>query len=188
MTFKEYWEEIYDTNDKFNQLIGLFWQEYAHMGTWQFWVVAGLFLAPLVLLYFTVDRRRIFEIFFFGYTVHIFWGYTDIFLGRSNYFIHTYFLAPMLPFALNMTASFLPVSFLLLYQYCTNHNKNFYIYAAILSAVFSFLLVTIEVQLGLAELRKGIRMYHIFIIDIIIVYFAYGFTRLCVKLRNQAME
>lgn len=109
-------------------------------------------IAPLIVLYFTVDQKRILQLFFFKYTVHMLWTYNDTGL---KYFVHTYFLKPILPNVINMTASALPVSFLLLYQYCMNKNKNFYLYTLGLSAVFSFGFATVESYMGLAEMRKG---------------------------------
>ncbi|ABO67013.1 hypothetical protein GTNG_1649 [Geobacillus thermodenitrificans NG80-2] len=133
--------------------------------------------------FFTVDRKRIFEIFFFGYTIHILWTYTYIALENAMYLSPRYFLTPFLPFALNITASVLPVVFLLLYQYCTNHNKNFYLYTILLSAIFAFGLASLEQWLGLLELHGGLRKFHLFLIDLIIVFITYGATRLLVRIQ-----
>jgi len=182
MEYREYWDQIYEKSEEFNSLISSYWNDYSNIGTWQFWVVVSLLVLPLILLYFTVDRKRIFELFFYGYTVHILWAYVDIALERYNYFVHTYFLTPSFPYALNLTASFLPVGFLLLYQYCSNKNKNFYFYVLILSAVFSFGFATIEVLLGMSEFNKGMNQFYVFLIDVVIAYIAYWFTKFVKKL------
>lgn len=181
MEYRDYWNQIYEKSEELNSLISSYWNEYSHMGTWQFWTVVFLLVAPLVLLYFTVDRKRMFEVFFFGYTVHIFWTYIDIVLERYGYFVHTYFLLPVLPFALNMTASALPVGFLLLYQYCTNNNKNFYLYSLALSLVFAFVFTAIERYFGLLEFNKGMTQFYVLLIDLAIVYISYWFTVLIRK-------
>jgi len=77
----------------------------------------------------------------------------------------------------------LPVGFLLLYQYCTNHNKNFYLYTILLSAIFAFGLASLEQWLGLLELHGGLRKFHLFLIDLIIVFITYGATRLLVRIQ-----
>ncbi|WP_100405541.1 hypothetical protein [Bacillus solitudinis] len=181
MNYQEYWTKINMKSDEINTLVTSYWNDYSHMGTWQFWLVASLTVAPLVLLYFTLDRSRMFEIFFFGYTVHMLWTYISIPLERYGYFVHTYFLTPLLPFALNITASALPVGFLLLYQYCTNSNKNFYLYVLLLSALFAFGFATIENYLGLVEIRKGMNQFYIFLIDVGVAYIAFWFTKLMLK-------
>ena len=155
MEYKEYWSQIHKESEEFNSIISSYWNEYSHIGTWQFWVIVSLLIIPLILLYFTVDRKRIFEIFFFGYTVHILWTYVDIPLERYGYLVHTYFISPAFPFAINMSASALPVGFLLLYQYCTNHNKNFYMYTLLLSAFFAFVISSIEQVFGYWNSEKG---------------------------------
>ncbi|MDQ0300388.1 hypothetical protein J2S78_002835 [Salibacterium salarium] len=183
MEYKEYWMQIYEKSEELNSLTSSYWNDYSNIWTWQFWVVVFLLVFPLILLYFIVDRKRVFELFFFGYTVHVLWTYTDIILEGFRYFVHTYFLTPLLPLALNMTASALPVGFLLLYQYCTNNEKNFYLYTLLLSGVFAFGFATIEEYLGLLEFEKGMNQLYIFLIDIAIAYIAYWGTKLILKFR-----
>jgi hypothetical protein len=178
MSFEEYWNRLYEAGDELNSIFHSYWVDYSNLNTWQFWVVLILLVAPLILLFFTVDRSRIFELFFFGYSVHIFWTYVDVPLERYGYFVHQYFILPLFPYSLNMTASVLPVSFLLLYQYCTNRKKNFLLYAALMSAVFTFVLAPLESYFGLLELRRGMTYFYVFLIDLGIVYFSYFFTQM----------
>ncbi|MBT2686850.1 hypothetical protein J7I93_01500 [Bacillus sp. ISL-47] len=185
MSYREYWDEIFKQSNDMNSLITSYWHDYSNMGTWQFWVVISLLVLPLVLLYFTVDRRRVFELFFFGYTVHLLWAYTDLALQRYSIFVHTYFLSPIFPNALNMTASALPVGYLLLYQYCLNHKKNFLVYTFFLSAVFAFGFATIEAFIGMVEFNKGMNQLYLFLIDIVITYIAYFFTKFVKKMSSK---
>ncbi|WP_079506045.1 hypothetical protein [Mesobacillus jeotgali] len=187
MDYKEYWKQIYRENDELSQLVYSYWKQYSDLGNWQFWLVLAFFLLPLIFLYFVIDRKRIFEIFFFGYTVHILWTYINQALANYNYFIHTYFLSPFFPPALSMTASALPVGFLLLYQYCTKNKKNFYIYVLLLSAVFAFGFATIEEYIGLVEMRKGMNQLYVFFIDVIIAYISYWFTKLILKIKDRGI-
>ncbi|MCY9658306.1 hypothetical protein P5G65_02210 [Paenibacillus chondroitinus] len=185
MDFKQYWNQILEKQEELNSQLSSYWSSFSDMGNWQFWVVTSLLVVPLLLVFFIVDRKRIFEIFFFGYTVHMIWTYIDIALGRTGHFTHKYFLTPVLPNALNITVSVLPVGFLLLYQYCTNKNKNFYLYTLLLSAMFAFGFATIEKYMGFVEFRKGTNQFHLFIIDVGIAYIAYWFTRLLLKVREK---
>jgi hypothetical protein len=177
MSYSEYWEQIYSQSEKMNSLITSYWREFSGLSTWQFWVVLALMVLPLILVYLAVDRSRTFEIFFFGYTVHILWTHADSFFERYSYFVHTYFLFPMFPYALNMTASALPVGFLLIYQYCTNHRKSFLLYTILGAAVYAFGFATLEEWAGLVHFNKGMTQFYIFLIDIAIAYAAYLLTR-----------
>jgi len=185
MDYRQYWNQIYEKQEELNSLTTSYWKNFSSMGDWQFWVVAFLLVSPLILLYFTVDRKRIFELFFFGYTVHILWVYTDIALEENGYFVHTYFLTPLLPNAINVAASVLPVGFLLLYQYAINKKKNFYFYTLLLSAGFAFGFATIEKYMGFVDFRKGTNQFHLFLIEIAIAYIAYWFTRLILRVSGK---
>jgi len=184
MNYNEYWNKIYEEKNELNSIYNSYWNEYSNLGTWQFWMVISLLVIPLIILYFKVDRKRIFELFFFGYTIHMLWTYIDIALGRNAYLIHKYFLTPLLPNATNITASVLPVGFLLIYQFCANNKKNFYLYSLILSALFAFVFASIEEYLGFVEFRKGMNQFFLFLLDIGIVYTSYWFTKLILILKS----
>ncbi|WP_026559229.1 hypothetical protein [Bacillus sp. J37] len=178
MTINEYWQKIEENNQQLISLFSSFWNEYSGFGTWQFWIIGSLMIIPLLLLYFTVDRERLFEVFFFGYTVHVLWTYIDIMISRNGLFVHKFFLTPLLPNALNMTASALPVGFLLVYQYCTNHKKSFILYSIVLSAIFAFCFATLEAQIGFIEFNNGMNQLFLFFIDFGIAITAYVFTKI----------
>ncbi|WP_085523828.1 hypothetical protein [Tuberibacillus sp. Marseille-P3662] len=184
MDYNEYWNQIYEKSDQLNSLISSYWNHYSNMETWQFWFIVSLLVVPLILLYFKVDRERIFELFFFGYTVNMLWTFTDIALEGSRYLVHLYFFLPMLPYALNLTASLIPVGFILLYQYCTNNKKNFYLFTLLLSAIFSFVFAPIEKYLGFIELRKGFNLIYLFLIDVGIAFISYWFTKIILKIKG----
>ncbi|ADU28742.1 hypothetical protein [Evansella cellulosilytica] len=186
MNFDQYRTEIQEKSNQLNELFSSYWHDYSHMGTWQFWVTISLMVLPLIILIFAIDRRRVFEVLFFGYTVHVLWTYIYIVINSEGYFTHLYFLTPMLPYALNMTASALPIGFLLLYQYCTNRGKNFYVFTIILSGIFAFGFGGTEVWLGLVELNKGMKLFYLFLIDVTIAFTAYWFTRGLLKVKERA--
>jgi hypothetical protein len=185
MDREQHLEKIYRKGQETSSLFSSYWEKYSDFGNWHFWLVLASLIIPLVLLYFTVDRKRIFEVFFFGYTVHIMWTYTELALTNSGYVIRGYYLTPLLPRSINITASVLPIGFLLLYQYCTNHKKSFMLYTLVLSAVFAFILAPIEGALNIIELKKGITSFHFYVIDLIIAFLAYWFTRFILKLRQR---
>jgi len=182
--YNEYWEKIYEKNNEVNSLVSSYWQEFSDFTNWQFWFVLVLFVLPLIILYFTVDRKMIFELFFFGFFVHVLWTYTELFLNQHNFFVHTYFLIPYDITAISINASLLPVGFLLIYQYCTKHQKNFYLYAILLSLVFSFGFASLELYLGLVALNGGMNLFYVFLIDLAVVFLSYWFTKIVRKIKE----
>lgn len=181
MDYKQYWDQIHKNQNELNSLITSYWNKYSSMGDWQFWLIATTLIAPLILLGFTVNRKRIFEVFFFGFAVHMLISYSFIAMGHRGYLVHHYFITPLLPFGINMSASIIPVGFLLIYQYCTDKNKNFYLYALLLGALFSFGMGAINKYIGLTELRKGATLFHLFLLDTGVAYISYWLTRLILK-------
>ncbi|MDT3762987.1 CBO0543 family protein [Priestia filamentosa] len=185
MNYDEYWRKINTTNEELQSLLTSYWSKYSDWSTWQFWFLFASLTLPLILLCFTVDRKRIFELFFFGYTVHLLGTYINLVLGRDGYFTYKYFLIPQLPISLNITASIIPVGFLLLYQCYSNNIRKFFLSTLLLSALFSFVLDPIEGYLfHLGELKKGMKLYHFFIIDVGLAMIPYVFTRLLIKIRD----
>jgi hypothetical protein len=138
MSEKEYWNEINQLSVKVSSLMHSYWHKYSDWGNWQFWVLLFFLVAPLIVLLIKLDRRRTLEILFFGYTVHMLWTYTDLILIRQGYIDHNYFLMPFLPQGLGITSSLIPVSFMLLYQYCMIQEKPFILWTTGLSAILAF--------------------------------------------------
>ncbi|AST91096.1 hypothetical protein BC6307_07290 [Sutcliffiella cohnii] len=184
MEYYDYWARIYDSNKQSTTLIHSYWSEYSHFGTWQFWVVVCLMILPLFILIFLVDRQRIFEVFFFGFTVHVLWTYIDIALANHNKLVHPYFLSPQLPYALSITTSAIPVAFLLVYQYCTNKGKSFFVYIVVISALLAFGFGTIEKLTGFLVLNNGMNQLYLFFIDIVVATVAYFFTHMIKNFAN----
>ncbi|TLS51696.1 hypothetical protein FE782_14465 [Paenibacillus antri] len=179
---------IIGLREQFAETAHSYWGHHSDPTSWQFWFVASSLLLPLIILFFAVDRRKIFELFFFGYSVHMLWTYTDIALENWAYFLHHHFIFPFLPMGFNVSASLIPVTFILLYQYCINRNKNFLLLSIALCAAFAFGFAPLEKAIGILELRKGMNYFHVFLIDIAVSYTAYGMTKLVVALHRSRKE
>ncbi len=181
MPVMQYWKEINESSKRVTSLMHSYWHEHSDWGNWQFWFLLLCLLVPLVVLMIKLDRNRTFEILFFGYTVHILWTYTDLALIRQGYIDHYYFLMPFLPQAFGTTASILPVSFMLLYQYCTNQEKPFILWTTGLSAFFALGFAPLETLAGLVSITKGLTIVHLFFLDLTISMVAYGMTQYIVN-------
>ncbi|ULT59343.1 hypothetical protein L1999_12775 [Neobacillus drentensis] len=181
MSGKQYWDEINRASEKVTSLMHSYWHKYSDWGNWQFWVILLFLLAPLIVLLMKLDRIRTFEILFFGYTVHMLWTYTDLSLIRQGFLDHNNFLLPFLPQGLAITASLIPISLMLVYQYCLKPDKNFFVWAAGISAILAFGFAPMEKGMGLISLKNGFTIVHLFFIDLIISIVAYGLTKFFIK-------
>ncbi|UPO89894.1 CBO0543 family protein [Niallia sp. Man26] len=126
-----------------------YWQQYSNMDTWQFWVVLMMFLLPLPVLILFIDRKKVFQLGFYGYGIHLFFAIIDSFGVIKGLWIYPYKLLPGLPASIALDSSFVPVTYILLYQYILNNKKNYYIWMLMLCLVFAFFLKPLMVGLGL---------------------------------------
>lgn len=140
-----------------------YWSKYSNVDTWQFWVNAILFILPLILLFFTIDRKRAFHIGFFGYSVHMMAGYLDGLATRLGLWEYPYKLVPILPISITLDTSLIPVVFMLLYQWTLKRKKNYYIYAVIFCALFAFGLKPILSDLHFFQFEGGTNYFHLFL-------------------------
>ena len=126
-----------------------YWQEFSNFSTWQFWVVLAMFVIPLIILILFIDRKKIFHLGFYGYSVHVFFTYTDAIGTVRGIWIYPYKLLPLLPSSITLDASLVPVAYILLYQYTLNRGKNYYISMVLLCLAFAFFLKPLMVGIGL---------------------------------------
>lgn len=156
-------DEISKLYEKASQLTKDYWLSYSSLNTWQFWLLLSLLVLPLVALYFLLDRKKAFHLGFYGYSVHMLFHYIDTYFFTNRLAIYPYKVIPFLPTSITLDSSFVPVFFMLLYQWTLNKNKNYYIYTIGLCAFFSFLFKPAFVALGLFKMYQGINYFHLFL-------------------------
>lgn len=184
MSEEQLYKKIYDVKEHLAKLHRDFWNDYSDFETWYFWFNLLSIFLPLLILYFLLDRKRIFEISFYGFTAHILWANLDNILASQNYLIHPHSLSYLLPVGFSVTTVIFPVTFMLVYQYCTKHNKNILIYFIGASVIFGFGFGGFSVLVGLLEMHKGMNLFYLFLIDIVIAFLAYGFTKLFIMIKH----
>jgi hypothetical protein len=116
-----------------------YWQQYSNLNSWQFWFLAGLLVLPLVCLYLFMDRRKALLLGFYGFNVHVWFTYLDEIAIDNGLWNYPYKLIPFLTANFSIGAAFIPVIFMLVYQWTLNHNKNYYLYATGLCLFQAFL-------------------------------------------------
>jgi hypothetical protein len=158
----EYLNKIRSITEELSQIQIDYWKTFSNLGTWQFWVVILMLIAPLIVLYVLLDRNKALLFGFFGLNYHIWFAYVNsigISLGLWEY---PYEILPFIPsFALD--ASLVPICFMLLYQWTLNHKKNIYFYSVLLSAFFAFVLKPILVTFHFFHMYKGVNYVHLFL-------------------------
>ncbi|WP_158736334.1 hypothetical protein [Alteribacillus sp. YIM 98480] len=181
---EQLYNQIIEQKEKLNQLINEYWTSYSSFDTWYFWFNMVTVIIPLVILYFYIDKKKLFEICFFGYTAHMLWANVDNILSENNILVHPHTLTHLLPFGVTVTAVLFPVTFMLLYQHCTNRDKNFYMYAAVASLLFAYGFGGISYAVELLKMHKGMNFTYLFFIDIAVVFVSYWVTKLFCKFKR----
>ncbi|QKY70802.1 hypothetical protein [Lentibacillus sp. CBA3610] len=188
MSEQQLYDEILKQKEQLQNLLQEHWELYSSMDTWFFWFNLATIIIPLIILYFLIDRRRLFEICFYGYTAHILWLNTDIVLSNNNYLTHPHSISHILPQGFTITAVLFPVVFMLLYQYCTNNEKNFYLYAIIVSIIFACGAGGISGFVDLLRMHKGMNFFYLTLIDIVIAFIALWATKLFQRIKHRTKQ
>lgn len=163
-----------------------YWTKYSDWTTWQFWFVVMLFVAPLIVLYWKLDWKKALEYGFFGFGVHTFFGYIDAFGVLNGYWKYPYIMFPYLPSNLSLEASFIPVTYMLVYQWTKKTNRNCYLYFFLLAFGLAFVLKPLLVFMGLFQLDRGTTYLHLALGYIAIFLFAKGTTALFLYMQQRA--
>jgi hypothetical protein len=154
--------EVRSMIEELSQLQIDYWKTFSGVDIWQFWLVVITIIVPLIILFFFIDKSKALLLGFFGLNYHVWFAYVNkvgISMGLWEY---PYQIVPFLPsFALD--ASLVPISFILLYQWTLNHNKNLYIYSVILSSFFAFVLKPLMVKFNFFHMFKDVNYVHLFL-------------------------
>ncbi|WP_409250793.1 hypothetical protein V1502_11515 [Bacillus sp. SCS-153A] len=132
-------DSLNEQQKTFTQNWNDYWHQFSSLDTWQFWFLVILFVLPLIVLYFKLDRSRAFHIGFYGFNIHVWLGYIDRFGVTSGFWEYPYQTVIVLPNNVTMDASLIPVVFMMMYQWILANNKNYYLYMILLSTGLSFI-------------------------------------------------
>lgn len=145
--------------------------DYRIFTTFEYWLMIFFLIAPLVLLYFKIDKSKLFEICFYGYNIHVLFGYIDLYGRNLGYWNYPFPVLPPIT-GLSLDASLVPVTFMLVYQWTIKRKKNYYIYSLLTAVIFSFLFKPVLVRMGLFKLYQEINYIHLLICYVIVVFVA----------------
>ncbi|WP_166241543.1 CBO0543 family protein [Paenibacillus turpanensis] len=136
-------EQLIQLNEKMSSVMNdwtAYWQTYSSIDTWPFWVSALIFVLPLVVFYFAIDKSKVFQVGFFGFTAHVIAVYVDLYAVFHRMWMYPYKVYSFPPASFGVDAALIPVAYALLYQWTLNHRKNYYLYSTLLAGLFSFVI------------------------------------------------
>ncbi|MEG9294816.1 CBO0543 family protein [Mangrovibacillus sp. Mu-81] len=165
-----------------------YWQQYSDFGDWQFWVLAALFVLPLIVLFFAIDKRKALLLGFYGYNVHVFFTYVDAIGANMIKWFYPYKIFPILASSVSLDVSLVPVTYMFVYQFTLNHSKNYYLFMLLLSAIFAFVFKPLLVAIGLFELSSGTNYFSLFIGYVLVGLIAKWITNLFVYFEKKAHQ
>ncbi|MFB3170009.1 CBO0543 family protein [Neobacillus sp. 179-C4.2 HS] len=165
-----------------------YWQEYSAFDTWQFWFHVIMFVSPLIILYFAMDWKRALQLGFYGYNVHVWFGYFDDFGASQGLWTYPYKMIPFIAHSVGLDASLVPVSFILVYQWTLKHHKNYYLYTLLLSLFLSFILKPIFVMHNLFKFNSWANYFHLFLTYIVILVLSKVITDIFLRFQKNAKE
>lgn len=158
---KEMFLKLTERRTEFFQDLDKYWQQYSSFDTWQFWTNVFMLLIPLFIFYKVLDRKRAFEIGFYGFAVHTITSYLDIFGIRMGYWGYPYQISTYIAANVALDAALIPVSFMLIYQYTYKNKKKYYLTSLLGIGAFSFILKPILKSHGLFYMGEGFTYLHL---------------------------
>lgn len=184
---RSFFDRLVSIQEKYTKESQEYWSMYSGLDTWQFWVIVLMLVVPLIILYFVIDRKRIFIIGFFGFAVHMLFSYADAFGIRFGLWSYPYQILPFLP-SFSLDGSIIPIAIMLVFQWTLKHDKNFYLYATLLALVFGFGFKPLLSAIGLFQSYKWVNYFHIFLIYLLLYIGGYLLTRLFMKWQESDRE
>ncbi|NBJ70171.1 hypothetical protein [Roseburia sp. 1XD42-34] len=170
--------QIYEMKEKLGKMEMEYWQLTSNIDTWYFWFNLFSFIVPLIILYKVIDRDKIFEVSFYGYSIHMISSKVNSALEANNLLVHPHSLTYVFPSGMTVTAVILPVAYMLVYQYCTNYNRNFYIFSFLLTILIAYGIDYVFVQIDYIRLHKGMNLTYLLVLNFVVACLSYWLTLL----------
>ncbi|ASK64333.1 hypothetical protein CFK37_08515 [Virgibacillus phasianinus] len=172
-------------HEETSQMYLEYWKLYSHMGTWQFWVIfVCLFALPLIVLYFTIDREKIFLIGFYGFNINVWLTFVANIGTGIGWWDYPYMLIPIISTGFSVNSAFVPVLFMLVYQWTLNNKKNFYFYSLLTAIILTFVLDPLLVSFDFLTFSKEFNYFLLLLIYTSIFLFSKLITSIFVYMQK----
>lgn len=174
-------EEIQELQLELADKIYNYWQTFSSFDTWQFWLNLAFLIIPLIMIYFLIDRKNALLLGFYGFNVHAWFTYSDAIGTTQVFWAYPYKVIPYLPLSIALDVSFVPVTYMLVYQWTLKHGKNYYLYTILYSAFLAFIFKPLLVSLGIFELHRNANYFILFLCYILVSILAKIITNIFIK-------
>ncbi|MEW9108922.1 hypothetical protein ACQCT6_06370 [Cytobacillus gottheilii] len=164
-------DQIVKMGEQAQKALNDYWLEFSLYTSFEYWLMVSILIVPLIILFFKIDKNQIFLMGFYGYSVHVIFGYVDLYTKNSGFLNYPFPVIPMLP-GISLDSSLVPVTFMLVYQWVVNHQKNYILYMGITSAFLAFVFKPILVALGLIRLYGNTNYFHLFLAYLLVITIA----------------
>ncbi|TYP79341.1 CBO0543 family protein [Paenibacillus methanolicus] len=122
-----------------------------------------MLIVPLVILFFKLDRSRVYQIGFYGFAIHVLGVYVDTIGTNYGFWSYPYKMVPILPTSFTLTSSMIPVAFMLMYQWLSRKHIHYYLGAAGVSAIFVFVVHPIFMWMDMFKMYRGFNYLIMFV-------------------------
>ena len=180
----ERFDKIVEMGKEGQVALNEYWKDFSLYYSFEYWLMAVLLIAPIIYVLFKIDKNKTFEIGFYGYSVHVVFGYIDLYGRNMGFWNYPIPVIPVLP-GISIDSSFVPVIFMLVYQWTLKHKKNYYLYAFITSLVLSYAFKPILVMLGVFRLYGNVKYFHLLICYIIVIFVSKFLTNIFLWLKRK---
>lgn len=151
-------EEIQKTRAKLHQLDLQHWKDES-LYTWEWWLLIGLTIIPLIIWWKIVDKKRVYEIAFYGCMINIMAIIFDDFGTNLSWWAYPIKLIPTMPPLLTADSILVPIVLMIVYQLCSSTWKSLIIANLITAAFLAFVAEPVFIWIGYYHLYSWHLIY-----------------------------
>lgn len=164
-----------------------YWINNSLYSSFEYWLLVAFLLAPLVILFFKIDKCKIFLICFYGYSVHMLSLYTNVIGINRGLWNYPFPIIPDLP-SIAFDSSLVPITYMFMYQWTLNQKRNYYLTAILLAMFFAFLFEPLLIQMDLFKMYGKINYIHRFFVYVLIAMLAKFITNIFLKMNKTILN
>lgn len=106
--------------------------------TWEWWLLVGLTIVPLVIWWKMLDKNKAYEIAFYGCMINIMAVILDDIGTNLSWWSYPIKLIPVVPPLLTADSILVPIFFMIIYQFFSSSLKRLYISNVITACFIAF--------------------------------------------------
>jgi hypothetical protein len=176
------WKEILQTRIKLRDIYLKYWLEY-NVFSLSWWLMLILVISLWFIWWKRVDKARLHEIITYGAIVSLIATIIDIVGCEYVLWGYTADLVPLISPLLVTDYCFLPITYMLLYQYFTDW-RSFITATTIVSALLAFIAESIAVLLDIYQLNNWKHLYSFPMYILLAIFFKWLLNKIIIKQKN----